>query len=85
MGIGGILSAIVVGLIIGALGRLVVPGRQRIGLLLTFLLGLVGAFVGGFLGAAFTSSGLVILILQVAVAAVLIALLAGTARGARRA
>lgn len=38
---------LVAGLIIGALARLVLPGRQRIGLLLTLLLGVVGSVVGG--------------------------------------
>ncbi len=35
------------GLIIGALARLILPGRQRIGLLMTLLLGVVGSVVGG--------------------------------------
>ena len=39
---GAVLSAVVVGLVMGALGRLIVPGRQRIGLLATALLGLTG-------------------------------------------
>jgi len=38
---------IVAGLIIGALARLLLPGRQRIGLLWTLLLGLVGSVIGG--------------------------------------
>lgn len=38
---------IVAGLIIGALARLIKPGRQRIGLLLTLALGLVGSVIGG--------------------------------------
>jgi len=46
MAVGGILSAIVVGLIIGALGRLVAPGKQRIPLWLTILVGIVAAFAG---------------------------------------
>jgi uncharacterized membrane protein YeaQ/YmgE (transglycosylase-associated protein family) len=45
-----IISTIIVGFVIGALGRLVVPGRQRVNLLVTFLAGLVGSIVGGFLG-----------------------------------
>ena len=39
----------VFGLIIGAIARLLVPGRQSIGLLATMALGVVGSFVGGFL------------------------------------
>lgn len=42
-----ILSWIVTGLIVGALARLVMPGRQSIGTMGTILLGILGAFVGG--------------------------------------
>jgi uncharacterized membrane protein YeaQ/YmgE (transglycosylase-associated protein family) len=42
-----IIGLLVVGLIIGLLARLVLPGRQRIGLPLTLLLGVAGALVGG--------------------------------------
>ncbi len=48
--IGLIISIIVVGLIAGAVARLVVPGRQNISVGMTILLGIVGSFVGGFLG-----------------------------------
>ena len=48
--LGLILSIIVVGLIAGALARLLVPGRQNISILATIVLGIVGSFVGGFLG-----------------------------------
>jgi uncharacterized membrane protein YeaQ/YmgE (transglycosylase-associated protein family) len=41
---------LMIGLIAGALARLVVPGRDPMGLLGTLLLGLVGSLVGGFLG-----------------------------------
>ena len=40
------ISAIVIGIVIGVLGRLVVPGRQRIGVLWTILIGIVAAFIG---------------------------------------
>ncbi|CAM5688944.1 Transglycosylase OS=Streptomyces canus OX=58343 GN=AQI96_38240 PE=3 SV=1 [Streptomyces canus] len=40
------ISAIVIGIVIGVLGRLVVPGRQRIGILWTILIGIVAAFIG---------------------------------------
>ncbi|GLY67432.1 GlsB/YeaQ/YmgE family stress response membrane protein [Amycolatopsis taiwanensis] len=46
MTISGIISAIIVGLVIGALGRLVVPGKQRIPIWLTMLIGIVAAFIG---------------------------------------
>jgi uncharacterized membrane protein YeaQ/YmgE (transglycosylase-associated protein family) len=48
--LGLILTIVVVGLIAGALARLLVPGRQNISILATILLGIVGSFVGGFLG-----------------------------------
>lgn len=46
MGIGGIISAIVVGLIIGLLGRLFAPGRQKISILLTIVIGILAALLG---------------------------------------
>ncbi|MFD5026810.1 GlsB/YeaQ/YmgE family stress response membrane protein [Streptomyces sp. NPDC058373] len=53
MEISGIISAIVIGIVIGVLGRLVVPGRQRIGLLLTIVVGIVAALAGTLLAARF--------------------------------
>jgi uncharacterized membrane protein YeaQ/YmgE (transglycosylase-associated protein family) len=44
--ISGIISAIVIGLIVGVLGRLVVPGRQHTGVIWTILVGIVAAFIG---------------------------------------
>ena len=48
--LGLIVSIIVIGLIAGALARLVVPGRQDISILMTIVLGIIGSFLGGFLG-----------------------------------
>ena len=45
-----ILGLFIIGLIVGALARLIVPGRDPMGLLGTAVLGIVGSFVGGFLG-----------------------------------
>ena len=45
----GILAFIVVGLIAGLLARLVMPARGPLGLIVTALMGIAGAFVGGFL------------------------------------
>ncbi|MFG3182125.1 GlsB/YeaQ/YmgE family stress response membrane protein [Streptomyces nigra] len=53
MEISGIISAVVIGIVIGVLGRLVVPGRQRIGVLWTILVGIAAAFVGTGIAAAF--------------------------------
>jgi uncharacterized membrane protein YeaQ/YmgE (transglycosylase-associated protein family) len=44
--VSGIISAIIVGLIIGALGRLVLPGRQAIPIWLTILIGIGAALLG---------------------------------------
>jgi uncharacterized membrane protein YeaQ/YmgE (transglycosylase-associated protein family) len=44
-----ILGLIVVGLVIGVLARLIKPGRQRMSMLATLLLGIVGAIIGGFI------------------------------------
>ncbi|MEA2715826.1 MAG: hypothetical protein QOI56_878 [Actinomycetota bacterium] len=47
--VGFILGLIIVGLIAGALARLLVPGRDPMGIGATILLGIVGSFLGGFL------------------------------------
>ena len=44
--IGTIIGAVVVGLIVGALARLIMPGKQNIGVIMTVLLGAVGSFLG---------------------------------------
>ena len=44
----GIISWIVVGLIAGILGKLIMPGRDPGGFLLTIVIGMIGAIVGGF-------------------------------------
>lgn len=44
-----IIVLLVVGLIVGAIARLLMPGRDPIGLVGTIVLGIVGSFVGGFL------------------------------------
>lgn len=46
MTITGVISAILIGVVVGVLGRLVVPGKQRIGIWLTILVGIVAAFLG---------------------------------------
>jgi uncharacterized membrane protein YeaQ/YmgE (transglycosylase-associated protein family) len=83
----GFLTAIVIGLVIGALGRLVVPGKQNIPIWLTLLIGVVAAIIGTFLAAALgvdDTRGIdwIELALQVGLAAVGVALVAGT-RGRR--
>ncbi|HEX6328597.1 MAG TPA: GlsB/YeaQ/YmgE family stress response membrane protein [Jiangellaceae bacterium] len=80
MEIGGIISAIVIGLIIGILGRLVLPGRQNISVILTILVGIVAALVGTALAGALDvadTDGIdwIELLLQVVLAAVGVGLL----------
>ena len=48
--LGLIITMIIVGLIAGAIARLLVPGRQHMSVLATIVLGIIGSFVGGFLG-----------------------------------
>ena len=43
---------LVFGLVVGALARLLVPGRQRLGIVMTLLLGVVGSLVGGAVASA---------------------------------
>ena len=45
-----ILGLIIIGIIIGIIARLVMPGRQRIGVFMTVLLGIGGAIIGGIVG-----------------------------------
>jgi uncharacterized membrane protein YeaQ/YmgE (transglycosylase-associated protein family) len=53
MTVTGIITAIVFGLIIGAVARLLVPGKQPIPIWLTIIIGIVGAFIGTFIAQAF--------------------------------
>lgn len=47
-----VLTWVVLGLIVGLLARFIMPGRQRGGLIITVLLGIGGALLGGYLGSA---------------------------------
>ncbi|MCX4646159.1 GlsB/YeaQ/YmgE family stress response membrane protein [Streptomyces sp. NBC_01474] len=51
MEISGVISAIVIGIVIGVLGRLALPGRQRIGILATVVVGIVAALLGSAIAA----------------------------------
>ena len=92
MAITGIISAIIVGAIIGLLGRLVVPGRQPIPIWLTIVIGIVAAFIGGFIASALgygnSNGGIawILILIQVIVAAIGVAIVAGiyTRRGVSR-
>ena len=75
-----LISMIVSGLVVGALGRLVVPGSQPIGLVMTALVGIGGSVIGTLLGRALSVGGFLTLLLQVGMAAVLVAVAAGRSR-----
>ncbi|GCE75556.1 GlsB/YeaQ/YmgE family stress response membrane protein [Cellulomonas biazotea] len=84
----GIISAIIIGAIIGILGRLLVRGRQRISILLTIVVGIVAALVGTWLASLIgvrDTGGIdwIELFLQIGLAAVGVAAVAGS-RGRRR-
>ena len=82
MTITSIITAILIGIVVGVLGRLVVPGKQPIGMLVTILVGIVSAFIGTAiaraLGIPTVTSGIdwLELLVQVIVAALGVALVA---------
>lgn len=85
---GTIIGTIIFGAVIGVLARLVLPGKQNISILMTVVLGIVGALVGyfvwglisgdGFMGGDTGGIDWIRLIISVAVAAVLVGAYAGT-------
>ncbi len=89
MTVTGIITALIVGLIVGALGRLAVPGRQNLPIWLTMLIGVVAALLGTALaravGVSTSGFSFLELLAQVALAAVGVAVVAGTAGRRRRA
>jgi uncharacterized membrane protein YeaQ/YmgE (transglycosylase-associated protein family) len=87
MTVTGIFTALIVGLIIGALGRLVVPGRQNIPIWLTMLIGVGAALLGTVIARAMNVSDTngvdwTELLIQVVLAAVGVAVVVGV--GGRR-
>lgn len=86
MTVTGIITALIVGLVIGALGRLVVPGRQNIPIWLTMVIGVVAALLGTVvaraLGIATETNGIdwLELLIQVALAAIGVGIVAGMGR-----
>jgi uncharacterized membrane protein YeaQ/YmgE (transglycosylase-associated protein family) len=82
MTVTGIITALIVGLIIGALGRLVVPGKQNIPIWLTLVIGVVAALLGTVIARAVGVSDTrgidwIELLFQVVLAAIGVALVAG--------
>lgn len=92
MTITGVITAIVIGAIIGALARLILPGKQNIPIWLTIVVGIVAAFIGTFLARALgvptATSGIdwLELVVQLVVAVIGVAIVAGAygRRGIRR-
>ncbi|MER5703983.1 GlsB/YeaQ/YmgE family stress response membrane protein [Micromonospora sp. NPDC002296] len=88
MTVTGIITALIVGLIVGALGRLVVPGRQNMPIWLHMLVGVGAALLGTVLanavGISTDTAGVdwAELLVQVVVAAIAVAIVAGV--GGRR-
>lgn len=81
MALWALVSTVIVGLVIGALGRLIVPGSQAIGFVATVGAGLCGSIVGGFVGQhVLHVHWLGTILLEIGIAAVLAALMAGRAR-----
>jgi uncharacterized membrane protein YeaQ/YmgE (transglycosylase-associated protein family) len=77
--IGYIFSLLIVGLVIGGLGRLVVPGPNPMGVGKTLGVGLIGAFVGSLIG-GLLGLGLFTIVLEVAAAAGVVYLVSGRSR-----
>ena len=46
----GIISWVLMGLVVGALAKWIMPGKDPGGIIVTILIGIAGAFVGGFIG-----------------------------------
>jgi len=86
MGISGIFSAIIVGAIIGGLGRLVVRGKQHISVLMTIIIGIVAALIGTFLAVTLGVGTWIEIFIQVGLAAIGVTLYTGggRSRGQRR-
>jgi uncharacterized membrane protein YeaQ/YmgE (transglycosylase-associated protein family) len=86
----GIITALIIGLIVGALGRLVVPGRQNIPIWLTMLIGVVAALLGTVvaraIGISTNTPGVDWgeLLIQVILAAIGVALVVGIGGSRRR-
>ncbi|MFF5180285.1 GlsB/YeaQ/YmgE family stress response membrane protein [Micromonospora sp. NPDC000316] len=83
MEITGFFAAVIIGLIIGALGRLVVPGKQNVPILLTLAIGVLAAILGTVVAGVFgvdDTAGIdwIELLIQVVFAAIGVAIVAGT-------
>ncbi len=81
MALWALLTTVLVGLVIGALGRLVAPGRHPIGFLATVAAGLCGSIIGGFIGQHVLDVGWALTVLiEIAVSAGVVVLIGGRGR-----
>ena len=72
MDLGDVVFIVVVGLVIGALGRLAVPGRDPMPIWLTLVIGLIGAFLGGTIAVSLGFGGGAIFVISVLVATLIV-------------
>ena len=72
---------LLIGLVIGGLARLLVPGRQHVGLILTILIGIVAALLGGIITTAIIGAGHTVITFLVALVAAALLVSAFTTRG----
>ena len=79
-----IIAWLIIGLVIGALARLIVPGRQHLGIALTILIGIVAALVGGIVTTTILGVGHTVITFIVALVAAALLVSAFTTRGYSR-
>lgn len=80
MAIAWVIGTAIAGIFFGALGRLIVPGPQPIGVLATIACGLVGSLLGGIVGQAAGLHRVATLLIEIGVAALAVTLWAGAHR-----
>jgi uncharacterized membrane protein YeaQ/YmgE (transglycosylase-associated protein family) len=76
-----IIAWLLIGLVVGGLARLLVPGRQHIGLILTILIGIMAALLGGIITTALIGAGHTVITFIVALIAAALLVSAFTTRG----
>jgi uncharacterized membrane protein YeaQ/YmgE (transglycosylase-associated protein family) len=81
----GVISALLAGIVIGLIARILVPTMQPIGCIVTVIIGIIGAFLGLGAGEAFGygDNFWLVLITQIFIATILVAITAALFRGAR--
>ena len=76
-----LIAWLLIGLVVGGLARLLVPGRQHIGLILTIGIGIVAALLGGIITTALIGAGHTVISFIVALIAAALLVSAFTTRG----